>query len=152
MGLEIRNIAYVKSIPLKLRAKVLYEFLKKGTSMREIGKKVFNLTVADGWNSWSIIHFYGFDKSSKGFYAHITLKKLNDQLMTLNENEIEQFYLSERTLDDIMTQYNLNLMDSDSTDVFRNVKTRKAQYELRQQLLENYNHRHFVKYLIPNCS
>ena len=141
MGLEVRNIAYVKSIPLKIRAKVLYEFLKKGTSMREIERKISNITEADGWNSWSIIHFYGFDKSAKGFYAHITLKKLIDQVAALNENEIEQFYLSEKTLEDIITEYNLNLMDSDGVDVFRNIKTRKAQHELRKQLLENYNHR-----------
>lgn len=140
MALDIRNIAYVKSIPIEIRAKVLYEFLKKGTSMREIGKKISNVPELDGWNSWSIIHFYGFDKSAKGFYTTITLKKLIEELGKLNENEIEQFYLSEKTLEDVTTEYNLHQMDSDGSDVFRNIKTRKDQNKLRKQLLENYNH------------
>ena len=141
MELEISKITYVKSIPIEIRAKVLYEFLKKGTSMREIGKKLSDTTKFDGWNSWSIIHFYGFDKSAKGFYTNITLKKLIEQIASLNENEIEQFYLSEKTSEDIITEFNLNLTDSDDNDVFRNIETRKDQYKMRKQLLENYNHK-----------
>ena len=141
MGLEVRNIAYVKSISVEVRAKVLYEFLKKGTSMREIGRKILNITKIDGWNSWSIIHFYGFDKKDKGLYRNLAYKKLIEQLATLNENEIEQFYLSDETLEDIITEYNLNLMDSDDTDVFRNIKARKDQHKFREQLLENYDHK-----------
>ena len=141
MGLEVRNITYVKSIPVGIRAKVLYEFLKKGTSMREIGKKISNTTEFDGWNCWSIIHFYGFDKNSKGSYTNMTIKKLIEQLGILNENEIEQFHLAEKTLEDVLIEYNLTLMDSDGTDVFRKIRARKGQYELKKQLLENYNHR-----------
>ena len=141
MELEISKITYVKSIPLEIRVKVLYEFLKKGTSMRKIGKEVSDITKLDGWNSWSIIHFYGFDKSAKGSYAKITSKKLIEQITTLNEIEIEEFYLSEKTLEDVITDYNVNLKDSDSTDIFKNIKTRKDHHKLRKQLLENYNHR-----------
>jgi len=141
MGLEVRNITYVRSIPIEIRAKVLYEFLKKGTSMREIGTKILEITKIDGWNSWSIIHFYGFDKNDKGVHKNLVFKKLIEQLKTLNENEIEQFYLSEETLEDIITEYSLSLTDNDDTDVFKNIKARKNQYKLREQLLENYDHR-----------
>ncbi|WP_378956355.1 HNH endonuclease [Pelosinus sp. sgz500959] len=108
--------------------------------MRDIGIKISRHTKLDGWNSWSIIHFYGFNKNAKGFYTHITLKKLIEELGTLNENEMEQFYLSEKTLEDIMIESNLNLIDSDATDVFRNIKIRIGENKLRKQLLENYNH------------
>jgi len=140
MGLEIRNITYVKSIPVEIRGKVLYEYLKKGTSMHEIGRKISNRAEFDGWDSWSIIHFYGFSKSAKGFYTTITLKKLIAQLATLNENEIEQFHLSEKNVEDIMIEHNLKLTESDVTDIFRNIKARTFQNNFKNQLLENYHH------------
>lgn len=140
MGLEVRTIHYIKGLPVAIKAKVLYEYLKKGTSMHEIGRKISNIAELDGWNSWSIIHFYGFGKNDKGLYTNITLKKLIEQVGDLNENEIEEFHLAEKNLEDIITDYNLLLMDSDGTDVFRNIKARKGQHELRLQLLENYHH------------
>ena len=140
MGLEVRNITYVKSIPVEIRAKVLYEFLKKGTSMREIGKKISASTELDGWNCWSIIHFYGFDRKDKGVYTNITLQKLIKQVGILNEEEIEQFYLADKTTEDIMMEYHLSLADKDSTDVFRSINMKKGQIKLRAQLLGNYNH------------
>lgn len=141
MRLEVRKINYVKSIPIEVRSKVLYQFLKIGTSMREIGKKIPNIAELDGWNAWAIIHFYGFDKNCKGFYINITFRKLIEQLVDLNESEIEQFHLSEETLEDVMTEYNLNAAESDGTDVFRNIKTRKNQNKLRKKLLENYKNK-----------
>jgi len=140
MGLEVRNITYVKSIPIEIRAKVLYEFLKKGTSMREIGKRISTNTELDGWNCWSIIHFYGFNRKDKGVYTNITLQKLIKQVGILNEEEIEQFYLADQTIEDIMIEYHLTLTDKDSTDVFRSINTKKGQIKLRAQLLANYHH------------
>jgi len=141
MRLEVRNINYVKTVPIEIRAKVLYQFLKIGTSMREIGKNIPNMAELDGWKAWAIIHFYGFDKNCKGFYINLSLKNLMERLVSLNESEIEQFHLSEETLEDVITEYYLNATDSDGTDVFRNIKTRKDQNKLRKQLLENYNNK-----------
>ena len=141
MRLEIRNINYVKSIPLEVRGKVLYQFLNMGISMREIGKKIPEITELDGWQAWAIIHFYGFDKNHKGFYQNVTLKNLMKQLINLNEKEIEQFHLSTETLEEVILAYHLNLAESDGSDLFRNIKIKIEQYKLREQLLNNYHHK-----------
>lgn len=138
--LEARNINYVKSIPLAVRGKVLYQFLKMGISMREIGKNIPEMAELDGWQAWTMIHFYGFDKSHKGFYQQITLKNLQKRLLALNEQELEQFHLAEASLEDISFTYHLMQLDSDGMDLFRNIKMRIRQQQLRQQLLKNYNH------------
>lgn len=138
--LEARNINYVKSIPLEIRGKVLYQFLKMGISMREIGKTIPEMAELDGWQAWAMIHFYGFDKNHKGFYQQITLKNLLKRLLDLNEQELEQFHLAEETLEDINFTYYLMQLDSDGVDLFRNIKMRMDQHQLREQLLKNYNH------------
>lgn len=141
MRLEVRNINYVKSIPFEVRANVLYQFLKVGISMREIGKAIPDIIELDGWQVWAIIHFYGFDKNQKGFYQNITLKNLTKRLVDLDEKEIEQFHLSVETLEEVILAYHLNSSESDGTDIFRNIKIKTEQYKLREQLLANYNHK-----------
>lgn len=141
MRLEVRNINYVKSIPLEVRANVLYQFIKMGISMREIGKKIPNLAELDGWQAWAIIHFYGFDKNHKGFYQNITLKNLTKRLVDLNEREIEKFHLSAETLEEVILAYYLNSVESDGGEIFRNIKIKTEQYKLREQLLENYHNK-----------
>lgn len=140
MSLETRNINDVKSIPLEVRGEILYQFLKMGISMREIGKKIPSLVALDGWQAWAIIHFYGFSKQDKGLYTNITLKNLTKRLLMLNEREIEEFHLAEDCLENIVLTYHLNLAESDGTDIFRNITARTGQYKLRKLVMENYHH------------
>lgn len=138
MRLEVRNINYVKSIPLEVRAQVLYQFLNMGISMREIGKKIHGMEELDGWQAWAMIHFYGFTKHHKGVYQQSSLRILTKRLLNLNEKEIEELHLSEETLEDVILAYHLNAADVESTNIFRNIKSRIEQYKLRKLLLENY--------------
>lgn len=60
--LDQRRINFVKSLSVDVKAKVLYEFLKKGTSNRNIERLIDELKEEDGWQAWSVLHFYGFNK------------------------------------------------------------------------------------------
>lgn len=134
--LDRRRINFVKGLSLDVKAKVLFEFLKKGTSNRHIEKIVNELREEDGWQAWSVIHFYGFDKESKGRYSRLSLTALKEELSRLNDEELEELYLdSEGTSSDIPI---VSMGKNDGRDVFRQVKTRQGQTKLRKIILHNY--------------
>ncbi|MFF3148475.1 hypothetical protein ACFVRU_43890, partial [Streptomyces sp. NPDC057927] len=123
--LDNRRINFVKGLSLDVRARVLYEFLNKGISNREIERRVPELAEEDGWQAWSIIHFYGFDKSHKARYT-TTLKKIKEQIGNLDEDEITELHLVDG-LDD-QNYKSIIMNETDGNDVFRLVKQRKGQY------------------------
>jgi hypothetical protein len=135
--LDARRIKFVRNLPLEVRAKVLYEFLKKGTSTRNIEKQIDLLAEEDGWQAWSVIHFYGFDGSSKGRYPNLVLKKLKEDLSKFDENELEEFHLDHLGPTELPLDIAMN--ENDGKDVFRVIKTRQGQHKLRKLLLQNYH-------------
>lgn len=137
VNLDQRRIKFVKSIPIEVRAKVLYQFLNKSTSNRNIERMIDELAEEDGWQAWSIIHFYGFDGSHKGRYSKVTLKSIKEQLYDFNEHDIEEFHLigKEKEEDNL----NIVINENDGKNVLRQIKTRVGQSKLRRILLANYN-------------
>jgi len=134
--LDQRRINFVKSLSVDAKAKVLYEFLKKGTSNRNIERLIGELREEDGWQAWSILHFYGFDKHSKAKYPSLTLKSIKERLETLSDVELEDLHLNMESKDD--DSVNVVMGENDGKDVFRSIKTRQGQYKLRKVLLRNY--------------
>lgn len=133
--LDQRRINFVKALPIDVRARVLYEFLKKGTSNRDIESAVDTLKEEDGWQSWSVIHFYGFDKFSKKKYPSLTMKVLKERLGELNDDDLEELHSSSEIKDKTT---NISMNENDGKDVFRKIKTRQGQYKLRKLLIHNY--------------
>lgn len=133
--LDKRRINFVKSLPIDVRAQVLYEFLKKGTSNRNIERILNGLAEEDGWQAWAVIHFYGFDGDSKAKYPTLTLKRIRDSLLNVNIEELEEFHLAPS---EAKPSPNITLTESDGKDVFRTIKARQRQYKLRKVLLHNY--------------
>jgi len=134
--LDQRRINFVKSLPIKVRAKVLYEFLNKGTSNRNIEKLLDELEELDGWQAWSVIHFYGFDRYGKAKYRNLTLKNIEDSITNVNVDELEEFHLGKGEEEEVYSK--INFTENDGKDVFRTIKTRQGQYKLRKALLQNY--------------
>lgn len=139
MGLDYRRINYVRQLGIDIRSQVLYEFLKNGTSMREIERKL--LTESNGWNAWSVIHYYGFDKSYKHRYPKLCLSSMIDQVVALDDKDLGDWHLSDYNPDLPKIQYNTRLSEDDGTDVFATMKARKGQHKLRKMLLVNYRQR-----------
>lgn len=135
--LDDRRMNFVQNLSIEVKAKVLYEFLVKGTSTRNCEKKIRGLKEEDGWQAWSVIHFYGFDKKDKKKYKH-TLKLITEKLLEVNESELVELHLNKEDLI-INDDLEIVMTENDGTDVFRNVKTRVGQGKLRKILLENYN-------------
>ena len=134
--LDQRRINFVKSLSVDVKAKVLYEFLKKGTSNRNIERLIDELKEEDGWQAWSVLHFYGFNKHSKSKYPSLTLKSLKERLETLSDDELEDFHLNMESKDD--DSVNVVMGENDGKDIFRTIKTRQGQHKLRKLLLRNY--------------
>lgn len=134
--LDQRRINFVKSLPIDVKVKVLYEFLKKGTSNRNIERLIDELKEEDGWQAWSVLHFYGFDKYSKAKYPSLTLKLLKERLEALNDDDLEDLHLDKESKDDDLV--NIVMGENDGKDIFRTIKTRQGQYKLRKLLLRNY--------------
>lgn len=134
--LDNRRINFVKGLSIDARARVLYEFLNKGTSNREIERRVQELAEEDGWQAWSVIHFYGFDKNHKARYT-AKLKEIREQVEDLNEDEIAELHFAYET--DKLDFKQINMNEIDGQDVFRLVKQRNGQHKLRKTLLRNYN-------------
>ncbi len=133
--LDNRRINFVKGLPLEVRAKVLYEYLKKGTSNREIEKRLKELSEEDGWQAWSVIHFYGFNGSHKTQY-NTTLKAISEQIQFLNDDEIVMLHLDE---DSNKAEDNaIEMNENDGKDIFRLSKHRVGQNKLRKKILKNY--------------
>ncbi|HEY4601247.1 MAG TPA: HNH endonuclease [Cerasibacillus sp.] len=135
--LDQRRINFVKSLPYKTRARILYEYLKKGTSNRDIERNVDGLNENDGWEAWSVIHFYGHNRFSKAQYPHITLKYLTDILSEISDEDLEEFHLKN---DEVVKSQTL-MNENDGKDVLRTITTRQGQYKLRQILLKSYKSR-----------
>lgn len=134
--LDQRRINFVKSLPIDVKVKVLYEFLKKGTSNRNIERLIDELKEEDGWQAWSVLHFYGFDKHSKAKYPSLTLKLLKERLEALNDDDLEDLHLDKESKGD--DPVNIVMGDNDGKDIFRTIKTRQGQHKLRKLLLRNY--------------
>lgn len=134
--LDQRRINFVKRLPIDVKVKTLYEFLKKGTSNRDIERLIDKLKEEDGWQAWSIIHFYGFDKYSKAKYPSLTLKKLKNGMEGLNDDDLEILHLDNGGLEN--DNPNVIMGNNDGRDIFRTIKTRQGQYKLRKLLLINY--------------
>ncbi|WP_075983674.1 HNH endonuclease [Bacillus massilinigeriensis] len=134
--LDQRRINFVKSLSIEVKARVLYEFLKKGTSNRNIERIIDDLKEEDGWQAWCVIHFYGFDRNSKAQYPNLNIKQLKEELQKLNDNEIEEFHLGSQEGANLYKTVVMN--KNDGKDVFRTIKTRQGQYKLRNLLLGNY--------------
>ncbi|MFJ7913906.1 MULTISPECIES: HNH endonuclease [unclassified Lysinibacillus] len=136
--LDNRRINFVLNLPIEVKAKVLYEYLVKGTSNRECEKKIKGLNEEDGWQAWSVIHFYGFDKEHKKKYKY-TQKFITEKLNELNETDIADLYLNKEAsiIDEDDSEEVMN--ETDGNDVFRTVKKRVGQNKLRKILLKNYN-------------
>lgn len=133
--LDKRRINFVKSLPLYVRAQVLYEFLKKGASNRQIERIIDELAEEDGWQAWSVIHFYGFDGEDKAKYPTLTLKKIKDNLVDVNVEELEEYHLA---LSEEENTPSVVFIEDDGNDIFRTTKARQGQYRLRKMLLQNY--------------
>lgn len=134
--LDKRRINFVKSLSLDVRAQVLYEFLKKGTSNRNIERILAELVEEDGWQAWSVIHFYGFDGESKAKYSTLTLKKIKESLINVNVKELEEYHLAPS--EEKENSSKVVFTESDGKDIFRTIKARQGQYKLRKVLLQNY--------------
>jgi hypothetical protein len=134
--LDKRRIRFVKSLTLDVRVQILYEFLKKGTSNRNIERKLHELSEEEGWQAWSVIHFYGFDGNSKAKYQNLTLNQIKESLENVNIEELEEYHLAPNEEKEALS--NIRFTDSDGKDVFRNIKTRQGQYKLRKVLIRNY--------------
>ncbi|MCM3186372.1 HNH endonuclease [Priestia megaterium] len=134
--LDKRRIDFVIGLSTEVHAKVLYEFLKKGTSTREIEKIIDDLAEKDGWQSWSIIHFYGFDKYSKAKFPSLTLKSLRENLNNSFFKDLNEFH--NNNLEEGETSPTIIMNENDGKDVFRIIKTRQGQQKLRKLLLSNY--------------
>jgi len=134
-NLDQRRINFVKNLSINVRARVLYEFLKKGTSTRNIEKLLNELEEEDGWQAWSVVHFYGFNGKNKAKY-NLTLKSVKEAISDLNVNELEELHLN--ISQDMEGSSQTNFTESDGQDVFRKIKTRQGQYKLRKALLHNY--------------
>lgn len=135
--LDKRRINFVKSLPLDVKAQVLYEFLKKGTSNRNIERLLDGLDELDGWQAWSVIHFYGFDGKSKAKYPMLTLKKIKDSLLNVSVEDLEEFHLADSDKTEISPK--IVFTENDGKDILRTIKTRQGQYKLRKALLQNYS-------------
>lgn len=134
--LDQRRINFVKGLPIDVRAQVLYLFLKEGISNRKTEQLVDALNEEDGWQAWSVIHFYGFDGNSKAKYPTLTLKKIKDSLLNVNVEELEEFHLANSDETEISAK--IVFTENDGKDVFRTIKARQGQYKLRKALLQNY--------------
>ncbi|MBY0144324.1 HNH endonuclease [Neobacillus niacini] len=135
--LDQRRINFVKGLPIDVRARVLFYFLKEGISNRKIEGLIDELNEEDGWQAWSVIHFYGFDGNSKAKYPTLTLKKIKDSLLNVNVEELEEFHLANSVEREITA--NIKFTENDGKDVLRTIKARQGQYKLRKTLLQNYN-------------
>ncbi len=135
-NLDQRRINFVKSLPIWVRAEVLYQFLKEGISNRKIEQRIEALNEEDGWQAWSVIHFYGFDGNSKAKYPKLTLKKIEESLMNVNVEDLEEFHLA--NYDDGGISRKITFTENDGKDVLRTIKARQGQYKLRKALLQNY--------------
>lgn len=134
--LDKRRIKFVKSLPLDVRTQVLYEFLKKGTSNRQIEYMIDELSEEDGWQAWSVIHFYGFNGESKAKFSTLTLKKIKENLLNVNTEELEEYHLASSAEKENTS--NVVFTENDGNDIFRIIKARQGQYKLRKVLLQNY--------------
>lgn len=135
--LDRRRINFVKSLPIDVREQVLYYFLKEGFSTRKIEQLIDTLNEEDGWQAWSVIHFYGFDGSSKAKYPMLTLKKLKDSISSVNVEELEELHLSDSGDNEISPK--VVFTENDGKDIFYTIKARQGQHKLRKVLLQNYN-------------
>ncbi|WP_336883613.1 HNH endonuclease signature motif containing protein [Priestia koreensis] len=138
INLDKRRINFVKELPLDVRAKVLYEYLKKGTSNRNIENIVDELRKEDGWQAWSVIHFYGFSGVHKGKYPYLTLKRVVDDITLIQEDDLEDFHLTFNVSKGDPAPNRILFNEKDGKDVFRNIKTRQGQHKLRKIILQNY--------------
>src|SRR5699024_5088548 len=133
--LSAGTIRFVEDLSIDVKTKVLYEYLKKGTSNRDIEKCINELNEADGWEAWSVIHFYGHDRFSKSKYPDITLKSIKNSLLEINDKDISDFHLNH---DNNSERNSIYMTKNDGKDIFRNVKTRQGQHKWRQLLINNY--------------
>ena len=135
--LDQRRINFVKNLPMEVRARVLYEFLKKGTSNRNIERKLESLAEEDGWQAWAVIHFYGFNGSNKARYPNLNLEGMIRELQKLNEDELEELHLFEEAAPQKVS-HNVVISKNDGRDIFHPIKVRQGQNKLRKILLFNY--------------
>ncbi|NRD76219.1 HNH endonuclease [Bacillus sp. BRMEA1] len=133
--LDQRRIKFVRNLPIEIRARVLYEFLNKGTSNRNIEKAVDILNEEDGWQAWSVNHFYGFDARHKAKFPTLTIKKLKEKLIEFDDNDLEELHLGSTAQ---TVSPNITMNENDGKDIFRQIKTRQGQYKLRKKILKNY--------------
>ncbi|MBT2663607.1 HNH endonuclease [Bacillus sp. ISL-45] len=134
--LDQRRINFVKSLTIKVRAQVLYLFLKEGISNRKIEGLIDALAEEDGWQAWSVIHFYGFDSNSKAKYPRLTLKKIEENILNVNVEDLEEFHLANYDGNEVARK--ITFSENDGKDVFRTIKARQGQYKLRKALLQYY--------------
>jgi HNH endonuclease len=134
--LDKRRINFVRNLPIDVKVSVLYEYLKMGTSNRDIETIINALKEEDGWQAWSVIHFYGFDKSFKSKYPSLNMMTLKENLVKLNDNDLEEFHLGMQQIDPSFL--NIGINKNDGKDIFRMIKTRQGQYKLRKLLMRNF--------------
>ncbi|MDH5163920.1 HNH endonuclease [Heyndrickxia oleronia] len=135
-NLDRRRINFVKRLPIDVRAQVLYLFLKEGISNRKTEQLIDALNEEDGWQAWSVIHFYGFNSKSKARFPTLTLKRIKDSLLNVNVEELEEFHLANSEEKELSSK--IVFTENDGKDVFRTIKGRQGQYKLRKALVQNY--------------
>lgn len=134
--LDQRRINFVKALPIDVRVQVLYEFLKKGTSNRNIERIIDDLKEEDGWQAWCVIHFYGFNKNNKAKYPKLTPKEIRESIIRIEEEDLEDMHLNIDKVGE--NQSGIVMGDNDGNDILRVIKARQGQFKLRKLLLHNY--------------
>lgn len=134
--LDKRKTTFVKELSSKTKAMVLYDFLKNGKSQREIERNLVELEESDGWQAWSVIHFYGFNKDDKSKYPQLTLDSLENNIETINDLDLEALHLDNEEI-----MYDTVPSDNDGEDILQKVKVRIGQKKLRNATLKNYNYK-----------
>ena len=119
----------VEKQPLKVRVDVLYKFLVEGKSHRRIEREKEELIINDGWNSWKIVHFYGFENNNKGKHPKLSSQMILKQISDVNFKDFSEFHLENNFI---------NKNTNDGKDILRLIKTRVGQSKLRKIVLLNY--------------
>lgn len=92
------------------RDKVVYEYLFKGKSHRELDKDVLGLNPeqSHGWQAMGILHYLGIKKEFKGIFAEIDIDEAIKSLEELKGNEYT-------TIINILKRYKQNSKDNIET-------------------------------------
>jgi hypothetical protein len=118
----------------QVRAEVLFKFLLEGKSHRKIEREHHELKINDGWSSWKITQFYGFENSDKGRFSNLDFQHLLNQIGGINMEDVAVYHLENKVPKE-------EKVIDDGKDILRWIKTRVGQSKLRKELLKNYQNK-----------